>query len=316
MTGTCRRLVYNGFHQDLTQPLVRADGLTLMMGAKLPSNTLPGNVVGMLNKSGNKVVCHANDVIDDNHVGGGGGGGDGESDKAAHSALLLAKERIEKAAAGAKHAHQALATARDKLGSNIASAAQLANQAGDSGRRRSGGGGDCVIDVCGDDDAVGGGGGGGGDVVIDVGGDDVAVGGHVVIDVASDDSHPLTKRCVGDVGEPGHAGHAGDAAGIDGSPGKRVCLQGISAVGAMYCDNATIVGAPCDGVISVMFGNSSANSAAGTGVNNSVSTDAGVDSPDANNGGSDVGVCSQQVSDRTVRIERLPRMTVVRYGYR
>lgn len=100
----------------------------------------------------------------------------------------------------------------------------------------------------------------------------------------------------------------------------------------MHCDNTTIVGAPCDGVISVMFGNSSANSAAGadansaagtdanngvcTDVNNGVTTDAGVDSPDANNGGADVGVCSQQVSDRTVRIERLPRMTVVRYGYR
>jgi hypothetical protein len=92
----------------------------------------------------------------------------------------------------------------------------------------------------------------------------------------------------------------------------------------MYCDNATIVGAPCDGVISVMFGNSSANNGVSTDVNNSVSTDvnngvstdAGVDSPDANNGGSDGGVCSQQVSDRTIRIERLPRMTVVWYGYR
>jgi hypothetical protein len=65
----------------------------------------------------------------------------------------------------------------------------------------------------------------------------------------------------------------------------------------MYCDNATIVGAPCDGVISVMFGNSSANSAAGTDANSAAGTDAGVDSPDANNGGSDGGVCSQQVSD-------------------
>ena len=100
----------------------------------------------------------------------------------------------------------------------------------------------------------------------------------------------------------------------------------------MYCDSATIVGPPCDGVISVMFGNSSANSAAGTDANSAAGTDAnsaagtdansaagtdaGVDSPDANNGGSDGGVCIQQVSDRTLRIERLPRMTVIWYGHR
>ena len=158
MINNLQRLVYENWHQDLKRPLVRADSLTIAMGGKLPSNTVPANVVGMINKKGYKVVCHADDVMDD-VMDGVTDAGDDKNDEA----ILKSKS----------------AEAKSKACSRF------------------------------------------------------------VASSGADANH-----------ESKH--HVNSVPRRNGLP-DIMCLQGVSAIGALYCDDVTIVGQPCDNAISVMF---------------------------------------------------------------
>ena len=198
--------MYNNFHQDLKHPLLSAARLAMSIGGNVPSNTLPANVVAMINNSGNNIVCNADDALDNNNDQRAGGSLNGTS-RVVEALTKKPAPWSKPKKAGTPHSNAAASDGVD-----------------DAHKEK-----DDEEDEEDEDQPV----------------QKAKKRAPKTKAVTTTNSNVAAKKQT-----PASSSKQAEAAA------NQVRLQGVSAVGALYCDNDVfIVGEPVDGVLAVAFPN-------------------------------------------------------------